>query len=244
MAGAQSFEEYAADGALVLGGAAAILLQLADPVVARGVAAHSTFATDPMKRLRNTLSYVYAVGLGSQAQAALAARFVDRAHVGVEGAMDADHQLWVAATLYEVGRSVHERVHGPLAHDVADEVYAASARLGTTLQLPDGVWPESRAAFAEYWATAVAGLEVTDAARGVATELLYSRAIPWFTRPAMPLVRALTAGLLPPSVRDAYELPPHPGRYRASLGVARGLVRVTPRRVRELPSRRLLARLG
>ena len=158
--------------------------------------------------------------------------------------MDADHQLWVAATLYEVGRSVHERVHGPLVPHVADEVYAASARLGTTLQLPDGVWPESRAAFAEYWATTVAGLEVTDAARGVAKELLHSRAIPWFTRPAMPLVRALTAGLLPPSVRDAYGLPQHPRRYRAALGVARGLVRVTPRRVRELPSRRLLARLG
>ncbi len=244
MAGAQSFQEYAADGVLVLGGAAAILLQLADPVVAGGVAQHSTFATDPMKRLRNTLSYVYAVGLGSEAQTALAARFVDRAHAGIPGAMDADHQLWVAATLYEVGRSVHEQVHGPLAPHVADEVYAASARLGTTLQLPDGVWPESRAAFAEYWATAVAGLDVTDAARGVAQELLHSRGIPWFGRPAMPLMRAVTAGLLPPSVRDAYGLPQHPRRYRVSLGVARSVVRVTPRRVRELPSRRLLARLG
>jgi uncharacterized protein (DUF2236 family) len=243
MAGAQSFEEYAADGVLVLGGGAAILLQLADPVVARGVAAHSTFASDPLTRLRNTLSYVYAVGLGSGAQTALAARFVDRAHVGVEGATDPDHQLWVAATLYEVGRSVHEQVHGPLPPHVADEVYAASARLGTTLQLPDGVWPESREAFAGYWAAAVAGLDVTDVARGIAHELLHSRAIPWFTKPAMPLVRTLTAGLLPASVRDAYGLPQHPRRYRASLGVARTLVRITPRGLRELPSRRLLAEL-
>ncbi|MES1170192.1 MAG: oxygenase MpaB family protein, partial [Leifsonia sp.] len=63
MAGARSFEEYAADGVLVLGGAAAILLQVADPVVARGVAEHSDFARRPMDRLRNTLRYVYAVGL-------------------------------------------------------------------------------------------------------------------------------------------------------------------------------------
>jgi uncharacterized protein (DUF2236 family) len=244
MVGALSFEEYAADGVLVLGGAAAILLQLADPVVARGVAQHSTFATDPMKRLRNTLSYVYAVGLGSEAQTALAARFVDRAHSGIQGARDVDHQLWVAATLYEVGRSVHEQVHGALQPDVADQVFAASARFGTTLQVPDGLWPASRAAFAEYWAGTVAALEVTDEARGVADELLHSRAIPWFTRPAMPLVRALTAGLLPPAVRDAYRLPSHPRRYRAALRVARVLVRVTPRRLRELPSRRLLARLS
>jgi uncharacterized protein (DUF2236 family) len=244
MAGARSFEEYAADGVLVLGGAAAILLQLADPVVARGVAAHSTYATDPMKRLRNTLSYVYAVGLGSEAQTALAARFVDRAHVGIEGATDADHQLWVAATLSEVGRSLHEQVHGPLAPHVADEVYAACARLGTTLQLPEGAWPDSREAFARYWCATLDTLDVTDDARGVANELLHSRAIPWFTRPLMPLVRLVTAGLLPAKVRDAYGLPHHPAQYRAAIWFVRTVVRITPRRLRELPSRRLLDALG
>ena len=243
MAGARSFEEYAADGVLVLGGAAAILLQLADPVVARGVAEHSSFATDPMRRLRNTLSYVYAVGLGSEEQSRLVAGFVDARHRDIPGATDATHQLWVAATLHEVGRSVHEQVHGPLPTHVADQVYAAGARLGTMLQLPEGAWPTTRAEFATYWTDAVAGLEVTDDARGVAHELLSTRAIPWWSRPAMPLVRELTSGLLPRSVRDAYELPHHPRRYRLAIGVVRVLVRVTPRRLRELPSRRLLERL-
>jgi uncharacterized protein (DUF2236 family) len=207
------------------------------------VAAHSTYATDPMKRLRNTLSYVYAVGLGSDEQSVLAARFVDRAHAGIEGAMDADHQLWVAATLYEVGRSLHEQVHGRLAPHVAVEVYSASSRLGTTLQLPDGAWPGSRAAFVEYWASAVDSLQVTTEARRVANDLLHSRAIPWWTRPAMPLVRVLTSGLLPQSVREAYGLPHHPRRYRAAIGFVKVLTRTTPRRLRELPSRRLLADL-
>ena len=244
MAGARSLEEYAADGVLVLGGAAAILLQLADPVVARGVAEHSSFGSDPMRRLRNTLTYVYAIGLGTEQQQQLVARYVDARHRRIPGAQDATHQLWVAATLHDVGRTLHEQVHGPLAPDVADEIYAANARLGTLLQLPDGAWPASRAAFADYWAEAVAALEVTDVARATAHELLHSRAIPWWTRPAMPLVRTVTAGLLPASVRSAYGLPHHPRRYRAAIGVARVLVRVTPRRVRELPSRRLLARLS
>jgi uncharacterized protein (DUF2236 family) len=243
MAGARNVEEYAADGVLVLGGAAAILLQLADPVVARGVAEHSSFASDPMRRLRNTLSYVYAIGLGTQAQQQLASRVVDARHRGIPGANDAEHQLWVAATLHEVGRNVHEQVHGPLAAEVADQVYQAGARLGTMLHLPEGAWPDSRAAFATYWSDAVAGLEVSDLARATAHELLYSRAIPWWTRPAMPLVRTLTAGLLPDGVRVAYGLPHHPRRYRAAIGVARVLVRTTPRRLRELPSRRLLADL-
>jgi len=243
MAAARDLEEYAADGVLVLGGAAAILLQLADPVVARGVAEHSSFASDPMRRLRNTLSYVYAIGLGSEEQQQLVTRFVDARHRGIPGAQDAEHQLWVAATLHEVGRTVHEQVHGPLAPDVADEIYTASARLGTMLQLPEGTWPGSRSAFAAYWTDAVAALEVSDAARATARELLHSRAIPWWTRPAMPLVRTVTSGLLPGSVREAYGLPHHPRRYRAAIWFTKVLVRATPRRLRELPSRRLLARL-
>ncbi len=243
MAGARSLEEYAADGVLVLGGAAAILLQLADPVVASGVAEHSSFASDPMRRLRNTLSYVYAVGLGSEQQSQLMAAQVDRRHRGIPGATDAQHQLWVAATLHQVGRTVHEQVYGPLAPKVADQIYAAGARLGTTLQLPDGAWPASRADFVLYWTDAVAALDVTDSARATAHELLHSRAIPWWTRPAMPLVRTVTAGLLPESVREAYGLPHHAARYRAAIGFVRVLTRVTPRRLRELPSRRLLAAL-
>lgn len=243
MTGARSFEEYAADGVLVLGGAAAILLQIADPVVARGVAEHSSFATDPMRRLRNTLGYVYAVGLGSAEQGAIAAHLVDRAHAGIPGARDAERQLWVAATLHEVGRSVHEQVHGSPPSDVADQIYAAGARLGTMLQLPHGAWPQDRVAFAAYWNATIATLDVGDDARGVAHELLHARAIPWWARPGMPLLRVVTVGLLPPRVRDAYGLTHRPRRYRAAIRFIRVLVRVTPRRLRELPSRRLLARL-
>jgi uncharacterized protein (DUF2236 family) len=233
------FEEYAADGVLVLGGAAAILLQVGDPVIARGVAEHSDFARNPMARLRSTLRYVYAVGLGSEQQSRLAAQAVNRAHAGVAGATDAPRQLWVAATLHQVGVSVHEQVVGPLTPALADEIYAASERLGTALQLPPGTWPADRAAFAVYWADAVAALEIGDDARQIARDLLRNRAIPWWTRPAMPLARAVTSGLLPSSVRDAYGLPWHPRRYRAAIGFVRLLRRLTPRRLRELPSRRL-----
>src|SRR5690606_34516281 len=103
-----AYRRYAADGALVLGGLAAILLQVADPVVGRGVAEHSAFATDPMRRLRHTLTFVYAVTLGTPAQRERAASFVDRAHTGVPGATDVERQLWVAATLVRVGTQVHE----------------------------------------------------------------------------------------------------------------------------------------
>ena len=239
-----AFERYAADGALVLGGLAAILLQVADPVVARGVAAHSAFADDPMRRLRHTLTFVYAVLLGTPAQCAKAAGFVDRAHAGVPGARDGDRQLWVAATLVRVGMQLRELLDGPLDDSLAEEVVAASAAFGTVLQLPPDAWPADRAAFEAYWAAAVARLEVTDDARRVAADLLAARAAPWWVRTAMPLAVTVSAGLLPPSVRDAYGFRHRPARFRRTIRLLRAVLAVTPRRLRELPARRLLRTLG
>lgn len=240
MTRSRAFERYARDGTLVLGGGAAILLQIADPVVGRGVAAHSAFADDPMRRLRHTLGYVYAISLGDAATIRRAASYVDRAHAGVPGATDPDRQLWVAATLYRVGVEVHELLHGPLYADLADEIYSASAALGTSLQVPAGLWPADRDAFERYWTDAVRNLEVTDDARAVAGDLLHPRRVPLWVRAGMPLGRTLTAGLLPASVRDAYRMPWNPRAFRRAVRVARLVSRLTPRRVRELPSRRLM----
>jgi uncharacterized protein (DUF2236 family) len=235
-----AFRRYAADSSLVLGGLAAILLQLAHPVVARGVAESSSFARDPLRRLRHTLAYVYAVQLGSPDQHAMAARRVDSAHAHVAGARDPGPQLWVTATLVRTGMRVHELLHGAIPTELADEIHAAGGDLGMSLQLPRDAWPADRAAFDRYWNATLPTLEVGDDARAVAAELLAARAAPWWLRVMLPATREFTAFLLPPRLRDAYGLPHHPLRGRAVVALARALVRVAPRRLRELPSRRLL----
>lgn len=235
------YRRFAADASLVLGGLAAILLQLGDPVVARGVAASSSFARDPLGRLRRTLGYVYAVQLGDPIQNAQAARRVDAAHARVVGARDVAPQLWVAATLSHTAVQVHELIRGPLDATLADEVHAAGAELGMALQLPADAWPADRAAFERYWEATVAELSVTPEAVAVARELLAAHAAPWWLRLAMPAAREFTALLLPPALRESYGIPWHPRRARAVLGFVRVLARVTPRRLRELPARHLLA---
>jgi uncharacterized protein (DUF2236 family) len=237
----EASRRFAADSSLVLGGLAAILLQLGDPVVARGVARSSSFARDPLGRLRRTLGYVYAVQLGTPELRTRAARRVDSAHTRVIGARDVAPQLWVAATLSHTAVQVHELLHGPLDGDLADELHAAGAELGMALQLPADAWPVDRAAFDRYWQATVAELSVTPEAREVARELLAARAAPWWLRLAMPAAREFTALLLPPALRTAYGIPWHPRRARAVLAFVRVLARVTPRRLRELPARRLLA---
>jgi uncharacterized protein (DUF2236 family) len=234
-------DRYARDAAIVVGGAAAILLQVADPIVARGVAERSAFRDDPMRRLRHTLTFVYGVLAGDERQRARVAVLTDRAHDGVPGAREVDRQLWVAATLYEVGRSVQERPHGPLAPDLDTEVLAASADLATVLQVAADRWPRDRAAFDAYWRDAVAALEVGDDARAIARDLLHPRNVPWWARAALRLVRAVPPTLLPASVAAAYGFAP--GRARIEWRGLRVLVRITPYRLRSLPARRLLAAL-
>src|SRR5438270_11377626 len=74
---------------LLLGGGRALLMQLAHPKVAAGVADHSGFEADPFGRLRRTLDATYNIVFGTEEEAQLTAS-----------------KLW----------AVHERVTGPGYH--------------------------------------------------------------------------------------------------------------------------------
>lgn len=240
---ADAVERFARNGALIAGGAAAILLQVSDPVVGTGVAEHSDFKHRPLDRLRNTLTFVYAVILGTPSEAQRIAGYVNRAHTGISGAMDATHQLWVAATLYDTALRVHERLYGPVDDDLANLVLAAYEPLATSLQVPPTDWPKTRAAFDEYFANYSATLVVTDDARQVTHDLFHPVTIPWWGRAALPFVSALTSTLLTPALRDALGLPNRPRRSALAWGVARVVARVAPRSLREWPSRYYLRRI-
>src|SRR5438093_7825050 len=70
---------------LLAGGPAALLLQLAHPLVAAGVAAHSDFRLDPLARLRATMFAVLAISFGDLEQAESAATAIRAVHGRVTG---------------------------------------------------------------------------------------------------------------------------------------------------------------
>jgi uncharacterized protein (DUF2236 family) len=231
---------------LIAGGGRAILLQIANPVIGAGVARHSDFANDPLRRLRNTLSYLYVLVYGSAAQRERVVSMVERAHVPVEHATDGELQLWVAATLYDTAALMQERVFGALSDEDAEAVYREYARVGTALQMPEELWPADRTAFRGYWDDAMAELIVTEEARRVAHDLLHPRKGPLWMRASMPLARLATAGLLDARLREQFGFPWSEGRGRRFDR----LMRVTavvyprlPRALRMLPKNRLLAGL-
>lgn len=252
---ALGIRQIAPESVLVLAGGRAILLQVANPFVGHGVARHSDFAARPLGRLNGTLAYVYAVTCGSPIQRAAAVRRVALAHRPVHGpptpaeavpaynAFDPELQLWVAATLYESATRMHDLVFGPLDDADAESVYRDYGVLGTALQVPAGMWPSDRAAFAAYWHRATAGLSTDATTRAVADQLLHPRNAPLWLRLAMPLARLVTTGLLDPAERALYALPWSTGRQRRFdlvLGVIRMVYPRLPARLRHAPMRHYL----
>lgn len=237
--------DIAAEGILLLGAGRAILLQIANPAVGHGVAAHSDFASRPLDRLQNTMTYVYAVVYGNPKQVTAVRRRVNRAHAPVRrGASDGSRgysafdprlQLWVVATLYDTAVTVYERIYGPLDDASADRIYHDYAALGSALQVPKSLWPADRAAFKAYWNHQLQALETDEVTRRVAHDLLHPRGVPLWLRAGMPLARLVTAGLLPEAVRNSFVLPWSVGRQRrfdVVMQCCSAVYPLLPRRIR------------
>lgn len=208
--------DYRAEGILLAGAGRAILLQLANPAIGRGVAAHSTFTMRPVNRLKGTLTYVYAIVYGTDEQVKEVRRRVNRAHVPVRRPADENSagynafnpalQLWVAATLYDTALNIIERIYGPLDDDAAEAMYQDYARIGTALQMPPDMWPQDRAAFRRYWEEQLSALRAEEEGVRVGRGLLFPRHTALWYRAIMPPARFLTAGLLPDQLRRDFGL--------------------------------------
>jgi len=229
------------EGVLLAGAGRALLMQLAHPSVARGVAEHSDFARGRFARLRNTLLPVYSIVFGTAEQARQAAARVRARHQQVRGhgyvAEDQDLLLWVHATLVDSALLTHRRFVHPMTAAEADAYYRDSMELAGMFGLRRESMPADVEAFRRYVDGMVARLEVSDTARGIAAELF--RPVPAVLAPATFAVRELTAGLLPSRIRQQYGL--SWDRHReAALGaicsLSRAFLPLVPMVVRQPPS--------
>ncbi|MBM7504812.1 oxygenase MpaB family protein [Agromyces aurantiacus] len=245
---------YAADATFMAGGAAAILLQLADPRIAAGVARHSGFRERPLDRLAATHQYLMALWFGDERDIRAVVRAVNARHAHVRGddaprydAREPDAQRWVAATILHVGTDLERRMsRRPLDPATADALVRAYAPLAGRLQGASAGWPSTRAEFDAWWSERLSHLEVGPEARAVARDLLAGTGLPAPLRPLMAPVRLVTVALLPPEVRAGYGFGWTPriqrvaGAWIAVLGAAR---RIVPMPVRTIPMRISLRRV-
>jgi len=247
---------------LLAAGPAALLLQVAHPLVAAGVAAHSDFRRDPLGRLRSTLDTTLRISFGDAEQAAAAAASVRRRHGAVRGRLDApvgsfpagtsydatdpDLALWVHATLVWAALTAYGRFVRPLRPGEADDYYAALRPFAGLFGVTGRHLPPTYADFRTYLRSMFEGptLGVGDAGRALGRDIVEPPAAPAagaFTG----VFRALTASLLPGRFRDAFGLPWGRADRRAASAATLALragVRILPPAIRHWPHERVARR--
>jgi uncharacterized protein (DUF2236 family) len=230
------------EAVLILGGGRALLLQLAHPAVAQGVADHSDFASNPWSRLQRTLEASYTIVFGSVDAAERTAAQVRAVHERVVGpgysANDPALLLWVHATLVDTAMRVYTRFVRPLSEADAATYYEQSKTVAAMLGCPLDAQPDTLADFRAYMRDMVSSLEVSDVGRSLAHEVLHPKA-PFFVSPAFAVARELTVGLLPRPLREQYGMR-WDGRRKAALlaagASARAVVPRLPGFARRVPS--------
>jgi uncharacterized protein (DUF2236 family) len=194
---------------VMLGAGRALVLQLTHPGVARGVAEHSSFATDPFGRLQRTLDAVNTIVFGTVDEATQRGAALRAAHRRVRGdgydATDPELVLWVHATLLDTALRMHARWVRPVPPDVAERFYAQAVVVGELFGAPRASQPPDLDAFRAYVRETIGTLapRVSDDQRRLARAALHP-AVPVVVDPLVTLARQLTIGQLPDPVRRAF----------------------------------------
>jgi uncharacterized protein (DUF2236 family) len=227
----------------------AILLQLAHPLVAAGVAHHSTFRASPLApfaRLHATVGAFRELTFGSDDAAARVVQRILGIHDRVKGTLqqaagphgagapysahDPALLLWVHATLLDSHVRILEPLLRPFTADERDAYCRDAAPYAVVLGAVADDVPTTWDRLQAYLATQIASGQVTVGAdaRGLAPAVLR----PVWPRLAGPLYAPgdlLTVGSLPPAIRDGYGFTWNAARERrrarvvATLRTVRGL---------------------
>ena len=246
-----------AEGVLLLGGGRALILQVAHPKVAAGVAQHSNYREAPWRRLYRTLEVTTRIVFGDERSSVEAAAGLRRVHERVRGrddqgkrysATDPDLLLWVHATLLETSLAIYDRYVRRLSAAERALYYEQMRPVAELYGIPPERQPADWLAFRDYFDRMLAEeLRVTATTLEVADSLLRPE-LPLLARPAalpaIEAIRLVTVGTLPPALREELDLSWGPLRERlltASQGTIRRLLPLLPSLLRRFPAARKAA---
>ena len=249
---------------VVIGWGRAILLQVAHPLVAAGVADHSNFRGDAvgyLRRTHHTIAAMLGLTFGSPEEIRRRADRINEIHARVHGTLrhptarfpagttysagDPELLRWVHATLVDSQLLTYGLFVGTLAADEKDQYCAEAAGIGPLLGTPNHYLPASVHELRSYLDTMLASdeIEVTPAARHLANALLFPPGGA-LTGPLLGLGRLVTVGHLPPAIREAYGFEWNSRRERLlarATGVLRRVRALLPPLLRQWPAARASA---
>lgn len=214
-----------AERLLLLGWVRAILLQFAHPLIAAGVADHSTFrgsSAASFARLRHTVDAMIALTFGSDPERNAAVEGIRAIHRRVHGTLvhscgrfaagtpytaeDPALLTWVHATLVESMVLVYEELVAPLSPADRDRYCDDAAELAVALGAAPGDVPRSWARLRTYIQARYASGEIAvgQQALTLSAALLSPFRQPLARRLVSPALSLLAAGLLPDDIRLQY----------------------------------------
>jgi uncharacterized protein (DUF2236 family) len=204
---------------LLVGGQRALVMQLAHPLVAAGVAQHSDFPARALDRFRRTLDLSLAQLYGAPDEAEAAASSIRAVHRRVTGtaggraysANDPHLLQWVNATLIDTTLLVYERFIRPLGERDRRRYYDEAAASSRAFGIPDDVVPVDLDAFRRYLAEMLDGqeLKASDDGRRLVRDVLRPP-LPLLLRLPTAAIRQITLALLPERIRGMFGLRPGP----------------------------------
>jgi uncharacterized protein (DUF2236 family) len=238
---------------LLLGGTAALLMQVAHPLVAAGVDQHSDFRRSPVRRLVRTVNTTLAIVFGTRATAENALKRIGRSHAPVRGqaadgrayrARDPELMLWVQATLVLTSVRWYEAIMGGLTDAERDAYWAEGKFFAGELGVPKALFPATYADLERYEKNMLRTAVVPDStAASVAHDVV--RPYAWLPEIVYWPTDALSAALLPAPLRNAFGLRfdlPQRSFYRAAIVAIRVLRRHLPEWITVVPQARRFER--
>jgi len=236
------------ESALFLAAGRAALLQLAHPWVAAAIAEHSTTLGDPIGRFHQTFRVMFTMVFGSLEQALAASRRLQRRHSSIRGklpeavgrfaegspyeANEIAALRWVYATLVDSALVAYELVLPPLTEPEREQYYGESRTMAALFGISGNYLPSHWLEFkADFESTCESSLLAVGPDTRDMAHQLQRGAGSWLRPPFW--YRALTAHLLPPRLREEFQL-----AYgnREELSAARAM-RWLPKIYRRLPDR-------
>ncbi len=240
------------DSVTYIGGLRALLMQIAHPKVAQGVADHSNYKEDPFGRLFRTFDTVHDLVFGDRETAMTAATRLHSVHQRVGGTLaepvpwphtrkyaanDPELLRWVYATLVDSAMVTHRLLLPDLEPHEWERYYQESKIFGQLCGVSPDDLPRTLPDFRVWMRQTVDGptLHVGDTAREIADAVIKG---PPLMYPLRPSNYVLAAGMLPGRMREAFGLGwslPVRASYTFGVLATRTLMRNVPLTLRSLP---------
>jgi len=200
---------------VLFGGARAVLMQAAHPLVIAGARATGFYERNPWKRLQRTLILTYTITFGTKAEAQAAADRINDVHARISGvdpvtglaydALDPELLLYVHACLVDSALLFEELTVGRLDDQGRQRFHEEQMLAAEMVRIPREIVPPTVAGL-RAWMRHVEDsgiLQVTDSARSVADLFVHPPAdAEW--RPILKGVSRLAFATLPPAMREQY----------------------------------------